>query len=199
MHQAVNGGFCSHTCYGAFLATKILNTLDHDHRYCLNCFRKLKTVYPPGRSLRSSEVYADSPDDNGATMTDIPDFVIGRAYPRPETQDAHEAEVLRPRDPVAGDWTHEPVDGVARSRAVCECGVMHHRSRFPAIRARRLTEYASHLSTAVRKLLHEDEHDHTHDPAVLEQELADAYLDLNAEWQRRQIARALGQAILATE
>ena len=192
-------GFCSATCEASDRAASVLNIIDHDHRFCNNCFRQIRDVYPPGRSAGSKHIHAHEEwgpeDDPTAYMDDIPDCATGRAYPRSHCEETPNAEVFRAT--FDGETLqHAPHPELSKQRAVCSCGAMHHRTIIPSLRAPRLAEdYAEHLSETVTQLLHEDKHEYRHDPERLKAELSDAYLNLSPEFQQQQIIRCLGEAI----
>lgn len=51
-------GFCSATCEASDRAASVLNIIDHDHRFCNNCFRQVRDVCPPSRDASSKHIYA---------------------------------------------------------------------------------------------------------------------------------------------
>lgn len=196
-------GFCSRTCFGAHLAENVLNQLDHDHRFCTQCFSKIRSVYPPSRDGHSSDVQRDEEGNPVRFERSIPDCAIGRAYPAPDCEFTHYAAPRTPRDPTWDDWTYEPDDDEYTSRAHCSCGCLHHSTADPDLRAGRFVgnpgggDYYRQLAVAATMLELEDKTNHRVDPNVLREELSDAYLHLNADQQHDRIAVALGQAILA--
>lgn len=192
-------GFCSVICEASDRAETVMNIIVHDHRYCTNCFQKIRDVYPPGRSLHSSDVVAHeewgAEDDPYAFFRNgVPECAIGRAYPLPHCRRSSNAEVLRRVDGVSAGY--EPHPDLWKERAVCSCGAMHHQTITPQLRARRLRgEYGRNLSDTIRQLLYEDEHEQRHDPDVLLSALQDAYLNLDAEFQQKQVIRCIGESL----
>lgn len=187
--------YCSVDCRYFDKSYGILQTIFYDHRFCSNCYRKIRNVYPPGRRLDSSEVYADDEDDDSASMTSIPEWAIGYADPTPDTVRG-EREELRPRDPIAGDWKHEPSDRIG-VRNVCKCGATHHQTVERPTKKSSLLEHATRLSDTVSELLNEGELSLHHDRETLLSHTRERKTDPDDHSPDQYIlTEALGYAIL---
>lgn len=114
--EALSGhaGFCSRVCWAQATAHRLLSGVCNDHKYCANCFRRIKLVVPPGRSPSSKD-----------KLKDVPECAIGWAYYEGHTIRA-DGEAIRPRD-EAGAWVFAPTGDIQR-RQTCSCPVTHHKT-----------------------------------------------------------------------
>ena len=192
--------YCSKTCESRDTARDLRMGLYYDHRYCCNCYRKIREVYPPARLASSSEViYKGDPDEDPAAFirTDVPDCAIGHAYPTPHTADGL-AESMAPLDPTNDEWSHEPTDHV-HERAICECGVTHHQTIQWGMSKRNAIERAKRLSDALDARLAEEKHEYHHDRDTLLDEVRARKSDPDHQRADEQIFEyALAEAICAS-
>lgn len=194
---SVAGSFCSHECHRAHRGQKrvreLFRTLEHDHRYCTTCGRKLKEVIKPPK--------------RNAVGKDIPDWVIGWQHrtdrscigersPRVDIPDESELELPSKPDGAIyaydhdgstknvgnyGDFRNERPPTIAPNDpvytgTVCNCGNTDHRHEEERIRNRSPFETAYYLAIATRELRTEGKHEVEIDrdrlfDAVLEQAL----------------------------
>lgn len=153
--------FCSDICFWKGAANVALNALLNDHRYCNNCYRKIRDVEPPGRRLGSSDL--NKP---------VPECAIGRAGFEPHTRRAL-AESYDRADPVNGEWHFEPVVPETATQAttekrICACGACHYRTvHRKAFSESQLKTHAERLSKAIAALYDERKHEFDHSRDLL--------------------------------
>lgn len=198
------GSFCCYQHRAMENARHIILDLEHDHRYCSNCYRKCKDVYPPGRRADSKHVHygthVDAPEeDPTAFIDDIPDAAIGRAYPRNHCIPGVGENFRRvERDPrEGGGYYYAPSDDDGRVKAVCSCGVTNHRTVVRPLSADRIRRYARHLSDAADDMLREGKRTFHHNRDAMLEWIDSCYLQLEGELQREAELRALAEGIMA--
>jgi hypothetical protein len=190
-HDCDGGGrrdaqYCSPECRTRHAARQILRTLRWDHRVCASCHRKVRDVFPPGRSPTSSDRHKP-----------IPECAIGRAYPTPDTQAAI-TETFGAVVDERGAVTIAPRDGLASAGVACDCGATHHATLTRPLPLDRMMAVAKRLSDRVTMLLHEGEHEFQHDRDVLLDRVRAEKEDPDIRFDDQGIfERALGDAILA--
>lgn len=121
------------------IAEEILDTVISDHRFCANCFRKIREVEPPG--MRSG---GKAP----------PEWAIGFAYPTKDTIQGV-GEGFSPRDPVGDDWAYTPDEESYTQRRICDCGATQHRTQEERYTTERAIERAKNLSETIEELREE--------------------------------------------
>ena len=147
---SVAGSFCSTACHRAHKRAKqagrILEILEHDHRFCKTCGRQLKTVDKPDTTL----VVGPCEHQEWGHAKDV---LVGYQY---RTEHADQGEISMDVD-EAGD---RPIveRGVATG-TVCRCGNTAHQHGEAIIRDRFPFETAYFLHRAARTLRAEDKHD----------------------------------------
>lgn len=104
----------------------LLYTIERDHRFCANCFKKKKDVEEPPE------------------WADVNDCVIGWAWPHEHV----ETEFL-PRTTRSGE------DGTLKPTMVCSCGTASSTTRRRPVSVETAKEYASSLSAAAWELHYE--------------------------------------------
>jgi hypothetical protein len=147
-----NRRFCRSQCKYRSLAQSLLDTLRYDHRYCANCYRKMKSVEPPGLSKKSAE--------RGKS---IPECATGRQYYREHCQ-----QDLRNTHRASSEHGYASVS--LDSRMTCSCPVNAHTTiDRPAggFSKEQATEHAERLSDALRALYDEQAHGTAFDDGAL--------------------------------
>lgn len=153
---SVAGSFCSTDCHQTHRrskrASELLELVEHDHRFCYNCFAQLKEVHKPaGKSVVVGPSLHD-PEGWGQAS----DVLIG--FQR-RTEEAEIGEKsLDVDDESPGD---RPIveDGVATG-TICRCGATDHRDVEPAIRDEIApARLATQLLAAIDLLGREDKHE----------------------------------------
>lgn len=107
-----NRGYCSPRCWSIATAADLIRGIRFDHTFCASCFRRLRTVIPPGRAATSTDRYKD-----------VPECAIGWAIPENHTITG-DGEILQSTRTLFG-MEMVPSDQTTRRR-VCSCGVTHH-------------------------------------------------------------------------
>jgi len=139
---AIKGSFCSSECVDRHRAekeaTRILNQLQYDHRFCFTCFRQLKDVYLP------------------ESRWGIPDCFRGFQH-RTKYAENGQKVVIKP--------TYHNLDldddrGLVTTGIICCCGNTSHQHCERAIRDHRIFECAYYLTESLQILRAEEKIEH---------------------------------------
>jgi hypothetical protein len=166
--QSVAGSYCSRRCYRLYRGRKLLNIIEHDHRFCAGCYHQLKEIERPPAEQR---VYI-GPTDHEPLENTVKNVVIGYEY---LTEHADLGQRTRTRG-GAQAHTEENVDAVApadqwtMAGVICSCGTTDTRDKFVRDAEIVSTEVAARRLCELLELLgHEGQHDETvHAPTLLD-------------------------------
>jgi hypothetical protein len=129
------------------------------------------------------------PEDEIASMSEIPDCAIGRAYSTPGTERGTAEDFMGTYDAYDG-WSVVPQG--ERRRMVCgECGVTHHGTVYRPLSVSLAQDAVANLDQALTDLLSEESIEYQHDSAVLTRELARPLVTVSQETIRDALARAI--------
>lgn len=146
-------GYCSLECWSYATASQLLESVQRDHRWCANCFRRLRTVTPPPPEWHFG-------GDQAVTR----EAVIGWAVPEPHTVEADGERLQASSIPGEG---LRATDQTTR-RNICSCGVTHHgtieRSTLSKSACR---QHATRLAEAITARQELGLHQHEIDPPAL--------------------------------
>lgn len=143
-HSFFNGAMCSEECERLDRADTLLNILEHDHRLCYSCGRRLKTIERPPETT----TLVIGPVRHDAVPNTAKDVLVGYEYP---TEHASHGE-------ISLDVVDDPeVDGRPMSDRVghgvtCSCGATDHRDADPTIRDRYALEIAHNFQETIADL-----------------------------------------------
>lgn len=150
---AGHAGFCSDVCWARATSARLLDIVQHDHKFCASCFRQLREVIPPGRAPDSSDKHRE-----------IPDCAIGWSLARPGTTPVH-GEAFRLTETERGFETR--VAGSTR-RQGCACGPTHHATvERTTLSTADAISHANRLADALAGLREDGVHDHAIDRDIL--------------------------------
>lgn len=177
-NEGYNDDYCSKRCRYNGIAYDVLRSIRHDHTHCVSCFRRLKTLIPPGRNS------VDSPQQGTPHKTDrlskqLPSYgppdhpgaiSVGGIVPTERAEPGYHWDVGEHfrANPTEDDWEFLP-NGV-ESTKVCSCGVAHHattdylKEDLTAAEAVRRTE---RLTTVLDDRIAADDWDHAYDENTL--------------------------------
>jgi len=125
--QAVKGAYCSSRCYYIDKGASALNRIQTDHRWCVNCFRPIKTVYRPAeRTLRRKGMAERVREAFDGIQTSTRHSTIG-------VDEFHSKEI--------GNSDDKSMPTLEGTRLSCECGTVNVRERH---------EFISHLDPVQR-------------------------------------------------
>ena len=126
--------YCSLNCKCNGIAYDALRRARRDHTHCVSCFRRLKTLTPPGRELFKTSK-KKTPEMVGQLSKELPSYGppdhpgalnIGGISHYEFGESCYQWDVgeLFRSHPTEGDWSPTP-EGL-KSTKTCECGVAHH-------------------------------------------------------------------------
>ena len=126
--------YCSVECKYNGIAYDALRSIRRDHTHCISCYRRLKTLTPPGRELYKTSkcettrkvgqlskelpTYGPPDHDGAIDVGGITHFEHGEACYQWDV-----GELFRSH-PTEGDWSPTPES--LKSTKTCSCGVAHH-------------------------------------------------------------------------
>lgn len=139
--------YCSEVCRHRDVGADHLRNIEHDHRWCHGCFRRVKSVEKA------------RPQD--------PEFVIGYQYLTPHAE--HGIKEVGGIDDGDRDRTLFPAESYTQTGTICECGTTDHRDDY----LRR--ESVASVSAAAKRLIRafvDMREEGQHDKAIDARELA---------------------------
>lgn len=164
--------FCSGACKRRATALGIFKDINHDRRFCSNCYHQIREIEEQGRFMRSSKVrtrvyyqpfkhlqrsvYTKDPDDPTAFFQEDDNRQHATALATPTKHTVRGAgSRLSLSDPSR--HTYQTADDPT-PKAVCKCGCMHHTTTIRPIELDEMMEYAGRLADIVEKLHAEGNH-----------------------------------------
>jgi hypothetical protein len=128
-------GYCSRECQLRDRGQRLLNLIQHDHRFCYTCFRKLKEVYnvPEWRRRRIDPVTES--------------VVTGFQY---RTEHAEFGQQRRRRPGTLPDDT--------QTGTICECGQTNHGDRDELLQSSSIKTAATNLHATLEAFRAEGQH-----------------------------------------
>lgn len=170
--------YCSDQCFYRSRALAVFEDVNHDRRFCSNCYTQIREIIEPGRFMRSRKVRADvyyrkkknrqypvrtkDPDDPYAYFRDDDNrhAAVPLSVPTKETINSGESRV--PLSDPHPDSDYSPASD-PRPSSICSCGAIDDETTVRPVKRDQLMEFAKNLSDVVSKLHAEDEHPHEHD------------------------------------
>lgn len=190
--------FCSSECAHRNRAHGLLKTIYYDHRFCANCYRRLKHVYPPARLASSSEIVGDVEDGTATFRSSVPDCAIGRAYYLPHTESGERERIELHKTSPWDNGAEFAITDDVDIRPTCSCGAAHNKTVDRPVSFDRLKEFAKHLSETLDELLREDTISETHDRQTLLTRVCELKTDPdNSSPDQELLIIALSEAIRA--
>lgn len=139
IHDYFSPGYCSPLCYYKYHGQKLLNTIQHDHRWCTNCGRRLKEVEAPTQEqLKAIDgLYSTKAlEDGGGYQYRTPNAGVGEITIQSERGER------------------------VTTGTICDkCGNTSHHTEFPEDRDRHLLEYGERILST----LEDKEQEHNKD------------------------------------
>jgi hypothetical protein len=167
---SVEGSYCSRRCYQLERGRKLLNLIEHDHRFCAGCYHQLKEIERPPVEMRVNigPVAHDVPADTWKNCLVGYEYVTehGELGQRTRTRTGAQMHV----DAGDGSGPVAPADQRTMAGVVCECGTTDTRDTYVRDSELVATETAARRLCDVLEMLgHEGQHDATiHAPTLLE-------------------------------
>jgi len=149
--DAVAGSFCSEACKHRHTGQKLLNAVQHDHKFCANCGTQLKEIEKPtDETLRQIDGFHSTT------------ALVGYQYRTPQA-DTGEIDI----DDTPGR------EAVSTGTICGECGNTNQSEVFPEDHDRHLLEYGQRFLESLREKRREG----VHDKRIDEQEFFDALVE----------------------
>lgn len=204
-HAIVAGSFCSTECYARHRGQKLLNILEHDHRFCFTCFARLKTTERPSEQWTMDKASrVKSALDQGGEFAPGPRGRLVLDATRCEYNKTVDIQQIIGFQYGTKDATRGVIEDqiddylvIEREGLICTCGNTHHRNRETVIQHSDIKVVARNLLHSLEVLRREGVHDKHIDPHRLIQSLRDQVG--NDEGDGWDFALAVGHAIQTTQ